>query len=115
MFVCSIRRTYPLRGRGVLNKRDSYADQVAETALASMGRGVLRPGLAATRFSLVRGEPSAALAPFVDFYWILRWDLRGEPPHEQTILPHPNVNLAFEASGTGIYGVEPPLSWLRQG
>ena len=71
-----------------------------------MGRGVLRPGLAATRFSLVRGEPSAALAPFVDFYWILRWDLRGEPPHEQTILPHPNVNLAFEASGTGIYGVD---------
>ena len=71
-----------------------------------MGRGVLRPGLAATRFSLVRGEPAAMLAPFVDFYWILRWDLRGQPPHEQTILPHPNVNLAFEASGTGIYGVD---------
>ena len=71
-----------------------------------MGRGVLHPDLAATRFSLVRGEPSAVLAPFVDFYWILRWDLRGQPPHEQTILPHPNVNLAFEASGTGIYGVD---------
>ena len=71
-----------------------------------MGRGVLHPGLAATRFSLVRAEPSAALAPFADFYWILRWDLRGKPPHEQTILPHPNVNLAFEVSGTGIYGVD---------
>ena len=71
-----------------------------------MGRGVLHPDLAATRFALARRPPSAALAPFVDFYWILRWDLRGEAPHQQTILPHPNVNLAFEASGAGIYGVD---------
>ena len=71
-----------------------------------MGRGVLRPDLAATRFRLVRHRPSDALAPFVDFYWILRWDLRGEPPHAQTILPHPHVNLAFEAPGAGIFGVD---------
>jgi AraC-like DNA-binding protein len=71
-----------------------------------MGRGVLHPDLAATRFALARTQPSAALAPFVDFYWILRWDLRGEPPHEQTILPYPNVNLAFEAHGAGLYGVD---------
>jgi AraC-like DNA-binding protein len=71
-----------------------------------MGRGVLRPDLAATRFRLVRHRPPDALAPFVDFYWILRWDLRGEPPHAQTILPHPHVNLAFEASGAGIFGVD---------
>ncbi len=71
-----------------------------------MGRGVLRPDLAATRFRLVRHRPSKPLAPFVDFYWILRWDLRGKPPHSQTVLPHPNVNLAFEASGGGIFGVD---------
>src|SRR6266699_434040 len=71
-----------------------------------MGRGVLRPDLAATRFGLARHRPSDALNPFVDYYWILRWDLRGEPPHAQTILPHPNVNLSFEASGAGIYGVD---------
>jgi AraC-like DNA-binding protein len=71
-----------------------------------MGRGVLRPELAAARFQLARRPPSAGLAPFVEFYWILRWDLRGQPPHEQTILPHPSVNLAFEASGTRIYGVD---------
>jgi AraC-like DNA-binding protein len=65
---------------------------------------VLRPSDA--RFSLSRLPPSAALAPFVDFYWIVRWDLRGQPPHEQTILPHPNVNLGFEESGAWIYGVD---------
>jgi AraC-like DNA-binding protein len=74
-----------------------------------MGRGVLRPGLAAARFDLARRQPSAALAPFVDFFWIIRWDLCGQPAHEQTILPHPNVNLAFEASGAGIYGVDTKL------
>jgi AraC-like DNA-binding protein len=71
-----------------------------------MGRGVLRPELAATRFELARRPPSDELAPFVDFYWILRWDLRGRGAHEQTILPHPSVNLAFEAAGAGIYGVD---------
>ena len=74
-----------------------------------MGRGVLRPGLAAERFTLARFRSSGPLEPFVDFYWIIRWDLRGQPPHEQTILPHPNVNLAFEASGAGIYGVDRSL------
>jgi AraC-like DNA-binding protein len=74
-----------------------------------MGRGVLRPGLAADRFGLARILPSGPLAEFVDYYWIVRWDLRGQPPYEQTILPHPNVNLAFEASGAGIYGVDRSL------
>ena len=53
--------------------------------------------------------PSGPLAPFVEYYWIVRWDLRGQPPHEQTILPHPNVHLVFEASGAGIYGVDRSL------
>jgi AraC-like DNA-binding protein len=71
-----------------------------------MGRGVLRPDLAATRFRLARHTPSEALTPFVEYYWIPRWDLRGEPPFAQTILPHPNVHLVFEASGAGIFGVD---------
>jgi methylphosphotriester-DNA--protein-cysteine methyltransferase len=71
-----------------------------------MGRGVLRPDLAAAHFRLDRHQPSAALAPFVDYYWIPRWDLRGQPPYEQAVLPHPNVHLVFEASGAGIFGVD---------
>jgi AraC-like DNA-binding protein len=79
---------------------------VPDSAVANMGRGVLRPEVAATRFRLARHSPSAELAPFVEYYWILRWDLRGKPPYAQTILPHPNVNLVFEASGAGIFGVD---------
>jgi AraC-like DNA-binding protein len=70
-----------------------------------LGRGVLRPDVAVTKFRLARYDPSAALAPFVDFHWIVRWDLRGQPPHEQKILPHPNVNLAFEQAGAAVFGV----------
>src|SRR6201995_2547245 len=71
-----------------------------------MGRGVLRPDLAAAHLRLDRHKPSDALAPFVDYYWIVRWDLRGRPPYDQTVLPHPNVNLVVEASGAGIFGVD---------
>ena len=71
-----------------------------------MGAGVLRAGAAATRFSLRRHQPPEDLAAFIDFCWVIQWDLRGEPAHEQSILPHPNVNLAFEAAGPGVYGVD---------
>ena len=74
-----------------------------------MGRGVLRQDRASARFRLARYDPAAALAPFIDFHWIVAWDLRGEDPHDQTILPHPNVNLAFEDSGPAIYGVDRKL------
>jgi AraC-like DNA-binding protein len=71
-----------------------------------MGPGVLRAKTAAARFTLNRYPPPADLAPFVDFCWVIRWDLRGQPPHEQAILPHPNVNLAFEATGAAVFGVD---------
>jgi AraC-like DNA-binding protein len=71
-----------------------------------MGAGVLHARMAAGRFTPNRYLPPAGLAPFVDFCWVIRWDLRGQPPHEQAILPHPNVNLAFEAAGASVYGID---------
>ena len=55
-----------------------------------MGRGVLRPDLAATRFRLARYQPSDPLAPFVEYYWIPRWDLR-------TLLNHTILWTAYSA------------------
>src|SRR6201995_5111055 len=71
-----------------------------------MGPGVRHPADAAARFTLTRHAPPGDLAPFLDFCWVVRWDLRGEPAHEQAILPHPNVNLAFEAAGPAVYGID---------
>ncbi len=71
-----------------------------------IGRGVLRPTAAAAQFELLRREPADDLAPFVEFHWIVRWDLRGRAPHEQKVLSHPNVHLVFEAPRTAVYGVQ---------
>lgn len=40
-------------------------------------------------------EPGADLAPFVAQYWAVTWDLRGEPPYRQLVVPYPNVHLTF--------------------
>ncbi len=74
-----------------------------------MGRGVLHPAQAATRFSLNRHAPAPAVATFVDYYWIVQWDLTGLPHYDQKILPHPNVHLVFEDGLTGVHGVDPGL------
>jgi AraC-like DNA-binding protein len=76
---------------------------------------VLHQDLAETRLRLSRHDPSAALRPFVDFHWIVRWDLDGQQPHDQEILPHPNVNLAFEESGSAVFGVDTKLFVRRLG
>ena len=78
-------------------------------AADAMGRGVLHARHAATRFRWARYDPAPALQPFVDYYWIVRWDLRGRPPHEQKVLPHPNVHLAFEETCAEVHGVDRKL------
>jgi AraC-like DNA-binding protein len=82
-------------------------------AVETMGAGVLHAGAAATRFTLARHLPSDDLAPFLDYFWVVRWDLRGQPPYEQAILPHPNVNLAFEATGAAVFGVDTKIFTRR--
>src|SRR6185295_15646109 len=38
-------------------------------------------------------------------YWIIEWDLRGQAPYEQEVIPYPCVNLVFEQDQSRIYGV----------
>ncbi len=40
-------------------------------------------------------DPSPALASLVARYWMATWDLRGQPPYRQLIVPLPNVHLSF--------------------
>jgi AraC-like DNA-binding protein len=68
-------------------------------------KGVVNPAAAHTRFRLARYLPPAELAPFLDFFWIVQWDLRGERPHVQRTMPFPCVNVAFDAGRSGVFGV----------
>lgn len=68
-------------------------------------KGVVNPVAARQAFRLERYLPSPDLAPFLDHYWLVEWDLRGRPPHVQRTLPYPCVHLVFDAGRTAIFGV----------
>ena len=68
-------------------------------------RGVLDLAHAQENFSLHRYYPSARLAPFIEHFWIIHWDLRGKPDYTSEVLPHPAVNLAFTRDRGWITGV----------
>lgn len=68
-------------------------------------RGILNPYEGFQRFVLERREPSAELAPWVERYWAVRWALQPGEQYEQEVLPHPSVQLAFEAHGATVHGI----------
>lgn len=69
-------------------------------------RGILNMRAGEKRFRLARHSPSEHLTFFVDLYWIVSWDLRGQEPYIQETLPYPCVHLVFEREKSRVYGVE---------
>lgn len=58
-------------------------------------RGILHARTGMERFQVERTAPPPPLAPFADFFWVLRWDLRGRPSHRQRLLTLPTVHMTF--------------------
>ncbi|MFI5835204.1 DUF6597 domain-containing transcriptional factor [Micromonospora sp. NPDC051300] len=58
-------------------------------------RGILDPGLLLRRVRFRRRLPDPALRPWVEHYWLIDWDLTE--PFEQRVVPHPSVNVVFQA------------------
>jgi len=67
--------------------------------------GLLDPDAGRRHFTLLRRRPHPALAARVARHWTVRWDLRGRPPFTQEVLPHPCVNVAFQAGRGGVFGM----------
>ena len=67
--------------------------------------GILHADTAHRRFRFTTQPPAGRLAPFVTHYWVIHWDLRGQPPHEQHVLPYPAVNMTFLPGRCRITGV----------
>lgn len=72
---------------------------------ADTPRGVLHTQLGAGVFEHARQAPTAALGDFIEHYWYVRWDLRGQSPRLQETLPHPNVHLVIEQGEARVWGV----------
>lgn len=68
-------------------------------------KGLVDPAGAAKRFRLATFAPGEALLPFVDYFWLVAWDLRNQAPQHQRVLPYPNAHLVFDAGQTAIHGV----------
>jgi AraC-like DNA-binding protein len=68
-------------------------------------RGILNPRVGAEHFQLSRHAPADDLAPWIERHWLIRWDLRGQPPFRQEVLSHPCVNVVIQAGCTAAHGV----------
>jgi AraC-like DNA-binding protein len=68
-------------------------------------RGVLNRQPERGRFAHERFLPSPALAPYVEHFWSVRWDLRGEQPFVAETLPHPSVHVLFERGPAQVAGL----------
>ncbi len=68
-------------------------------------RGILRPQVGEKKFQLSLHAPARDLGFFVEHYWIVDWDLRGQEPYLSEVLPHPCVHLVIEKDKSRIVGV----------
>jgi AraC-like DNA-binding protein len=65
-------------------------------------RGVLKTAFADDlRFRHARYHPSRDLAVYVEHFWAVAWDLRGQPSERTETLPHPSVHMIFERNVGG--------------
>lgn len=67
--------------------------------------GILDPARSARNYRLRRFEPSGALAPFIEHYWIVEWALPAGESYPAEVLPHPRLNLAFSRERSWVTGV----------
>jgi AraC-like DNA-binding protein len=58
-----------------------------------------------SRVNHVKCPPSAALARFIDHYWLTRWDRRGHPPRIAASLLDPCVHLHVQDGRAEVMGV----------
>jgi AraC-like DNA-binding protein len=68
-------------------------------------RGILNPKQGERKFQLARYEPADDLRFFVEHYWLVTWDLRGQEPYASETLPHPSIHLVVEPDVAHIVGV----------
>lgn len=80
-------------------------------------RGIVQAAAGFDNFTLSRFEPGEPLAPFVEHYWALRYELPDGQSYTQTVLSFPNAHLAFEHDDRGrralLYGI-PRRPFVRE-
>jgi len=68
-------------------------------------KAILNPVSAQAKFQFLRYMPTPELAYFVDWYWVIHWDLRGQEPFTQDVLTYPCVQFVIEDGASGVFGL----------
>jgi AraC-like DNA-binding protein len=85
--------------------KNATASTARRATLPGPARGVLRGSLPAAAGQHGRYPAPDDLAPWVEHFWHVTWDLRGQPPARVETLPHPSVHLVFEGDRAELVGV----------
>ena len=64
-------------------------------------RGLVGRAGTTSAFDLARWAPSDAAAQFVEHFWSVSWDLRGQQPFESTVITFPSLHLTHEWGSDG--------------
>ena len=64
---------------------------------------IVRPWAGEAVFTVERIAPRPSLASFVDYHWLVRWDVSGT--HRQQVVPQPRVHIAAEQGRLLVHGV----------
>ncbi len=68
-------------------------------------KGILHYQKAQEKFRLVRKLPSSPLREFIEFYWLIDWDLTGQEPYMQEVLPFPTSNISVGPDHARLTGI----------
>ncbi|MDG3011284.1 AraC family transcriptional regulator [Rhodococcus sp. D2-41] len=63
---------------------------------AAGARGIMRPAQVGTVYELGRVDVAAELAPYIEYYWTIRWALDSPRRETSSVLSHPAVHLSIE-------------------
>jgi AraC-like DNA-binding protein len=75
-------------------------------------KGILHPREQARHRSLNRLAAGPGIDRFVEWYWMVEWDLRE--PYLAEILPYPSVNVTFEQPGGAFVNGVCTRKWERE-
>jgi AraC-like DNA-binding protein len=70
-----------------------------QTAQAGPLRGVVGRANSTSLFDLDRWPPSDAAGRFVEHFWSVRWDLRGQESFDSTVITFPSLHITREWGG----------------
>ena len=94
----------------IVKTRHLQARGAAETSLVrgafAQGCGVLRHSPPPGGYRHVRHQPPAALAAWVQHFWVESWDWPEQEPQTREVLPHPCVHLVFASGRSRVLGVQ---------